>query len=64
MDRQPQGWLLDNPPPLDDVVTQAQRVTTEAYVGKQSLMLEMLPKNSLLRPWPWSAPTWPSPVPR
>ena len=23
MDRQPEGWVLDNPPPLDDVVTKA-----------------------------------------
>ena len=50
MDRQPSGWLLDNPPPLDDVVTKAQRVTTEVFYGKQSLMLEMLPKNSLVPP--------------
>jgi hypothetical protein len=45
MDRQPPGWLLDNPQPLDAVVTKAQRVTTVAAHGKQSLMLEMLPKD-------------------
>jgi hypothetical protein len=45
MDRQPSGWLLDNPTPPDAVVTRAQRVTTEAQQGKQALMLEMLPKD-------------------
>jgi hypothetical protein len=44
MDQQPPGWILDNPKPLDDVVTKAARVTTEKHEGKQALMLEMLPK--------------------
>ena len=50
MDRQPSGWLLDNPPPLDEVVTEAQCVATEALQGKQSLMLEMLPKDPVKPP--------------
>jgi hypothetical protein len=50
MDQQPPGWVLDNPQPLDDVVTKAARVTTEAKEGKQSLLLEIVPRDPLKAP--------------
>jgi hypothetical protein len=50
MDRQMEGWVLDAPQPLDDVVTKAERVTADAKTGKQALMLEMLPTDSVKPP--------------
>jgi hypothetical protein len=50
MEQQPPGWVLDNPQPLDDVVMKAARVTAEAKEGKQSLLLEILPRDTVKPP--------------
>src|SRR5262249_46452637 len=50
MDQQPPGWVLDNPQPLDDVVMKAARVADEAKEGKQALLLEILPRDTVKPP--------------
>ncbi len=44
-DKAPDGWLMEEVPSLDDVVTSALRVKENAKVGKQCLMLKMAAKD-------------------
>jgi len=48
----PPGWLIQEVPSLDDVVTTARRVAGHAHHGKQGLMLQIVQKDQLLPPVP------------
>lgn len=49
-DKVPQGWLVQEIPSLDEVTQVARRVTESTHSGKQSLMLQIMPKNLALAP--------------
>jgi hypothetical protein len=49
-DKVPQGWVVQDVPSLDEINQTARRVTESARSGKQSLMLQITPKNPLLPP--------------
>ena len=49
-DKVPQGWVVQEVPSLDEINQTARRVTESARSGKQSLMLQITPKNPLLPP--------------
>jgi hypothetical protein len=49
-DQAPEGWLMEEVPPLDDVTFTAKRVKDDPKVGKQCLMLEMKPKDPTKAP--------------
>jgi hypothetical protein len=46
----PQGWLVQEAPSLDDVITVAKRVATDPQQGKQCLMLQVTAKDKVLPP--------------
>jgi hypothetical protein len=49
-DQVPQGWLVQEAPSLDEVITVAKRVTTDPQQGKQCLMLQVTPKDKVQPP--------------
>ncbi len=49
-DKVPQGWIVQEVASLDEINQVAKRVSDAARSGKQSLMLQITPKNPLLPP--------------
>jgi hypothetical protein len=48
--QQMKGWLMQEPPSLDDVTAVARRVKDEPKEGRQCLMLQLSPKDKTLPP--------------